>query len=129
MVTVACTSALVVDDTVPDPGEPVFEGLQAGGWAPGSVVLAPAPDAAISFDSNRTVAAVLLGERRAAMLWQLFKAAGWLLLAAQVIGTLLGACMLFDVQAATWLAQRHPWATLYQRCGPCCMCCARAASP
>jgi hypothetical protein len=87
-----------VNDTTPDTGESAYEGLQGGeAGAPGSLVLAPPPDAAISFDSRRTVARALLGERRAAALWRLVKAVGWLCLVAQFVGVLLGVCMLFDV--------------------------------
>lgn len=88
-------------DTPPGLGEPVFQSLV--GYPPGSVVLAPAPHAAITFESRRTVAGLLLGPRRAAALWRVFKAVGWLAMAAQAAGMLLGACMLFDV-AVTWAA-------------------------
>jgi hypothetical protein len=79
-------------------GESVFQSV-----TPGALVLAPARSAAILFECRRTVAAMLLGERRAAALWRLFKAVGWLAMAAQVGGMLLGACILFDL-AAGWVA-------------------------
>ena len=70
---------------------------------PGSVVLAPALHASISFELRRTIASILLGERRAAVLWRLFKTVGWFVMVAQVAGLVLGACMLFDL-AVRWTA-------------------------
>lgn len=70
---------------------------------PGSVVLAPALHATITFELRRTVAFILLGEQRAAVLWRLCKIMGWFVMVIQVLGLGLGACMLFDL-AVSWAA-------------------------
>lgn len=93
-----------VDTSVPDTGEPPFEGIVGGVWSPGVVfVLAPAPDAVIVFGSRNTVVAALLGGARAEALWRLFKATGRWLLAAQMVGGMLGGCMLFDL-SVNWVS-------------------------
>jgi hypothetical protein len=90
-----------IDMTTPDTGEPLFQGLKGGLWSPGALVLAPAPHAAITFSTKRTLAALLLGSRRADALWRVARSASVAVTASVVAGTALGIAMMFGT-AVTW---------------------------